>query len=459
VYGEDATGGAARAQVVATAQRDAGAGTVRIPFIWSRIEILPGVLDLHEEDAAVMAATAAGLDILPFLVDAPAFRAAITPPGRLRRPAVPADLGVFAAALVRRYGPDGTFWAQHPELPARPIRAWQVWNEPNLPYDWYPQPDPAQYAELLQVTSAALRAADPGVEVIAAGLPDTDVGMSFEQYIDGLYAAGANRWFDAFALHAYSPTAQGTIDLVRYVRGLLDALGDAGRPLDVTEFGWATSGPAKPQTTTEEGQAQRVADVMRTLGAERGQLGLERLIYFSWRDRTVSPGMKDQWPYHTGLLRKDASAKPALAEFRDAAAALGAPGTHGPVLAEPRVPTPDAGPPASKPRRTDHRPRIRILDPRRPKLGRALRSGWRVRVSCRARCAVRLRLIVPERVTGGHVRLVLGRAGARTVRLMVRQSLHRTLAGRRTVTFALEAADVSRAPLRVVTRLRLVAVR
>jgi hypothetical protein len=456
LYGEDASGTTARARSVAAAQRAAGAGTIRVPFVWSRIEVLPGVLDLREEDTLVAAAATAGLDVLPFLVDAPVFRAAPTPPGHKRRPAVPGDLGVFAAALVAHYGPGGTFWSQHPEVPARPIRAWQVWNEPNLPVWWYPRPDPAQYTELLRATSVALRAADPGAEVIAAGLPDSDGGMPFEQYVGGMYAAGAPRWFDAFALHAYAPSAQGTIDLVRYVRGLLDALGDTGRPLDVTEFGWPSGGPVKQLTTTEEGQAQRVGDVLRTLGAERGRLGLERLIYFSWRDRTVAPGMQDAWPYHTGLLRTDAGAKPALAAFRGAADALASPGAEGPVLAEP--PATSASAPPSH-RRVDHRPRIRLLTPRRQALARALRFGWRVRVSCVAQCALRMRLIVSGKATAGHVRLLLGQAGARTVRLTIRPSLGHTLRGRRTAAFALEVADVARVPLRVVTRIRLGAVR
>ena len=37
----------------------------------------------------------------------------------------------FVKAAVRRYGPHGQFWTQHPELPNDPIRTWQVWNEPN----------------------------------------------------------------------------------------------------------------------------------------------------------------------------------------------------------------------------------------------------------------------------------------------------------------------------------------
>jgi hypothetical protein len=458
VYGEDASGSEARAQAVATAQRDTGAGVVRIPFIWSRIEVMPGVMDLREQDAAVLAATEAGLEVLPFLIDAPLFRAAPTT-SRIHLPLVFTDLGVFAAAMVRRYGPGGTFWAQHPELAQRPIRAWQVWNEPNLPVDWPPAPDPVAYAELLRVTAAALRQADRGVEVVAAGLPDSDMGVGFEQYVAQLYAAGAARSFDAFALHAYRPSAQATIELVRYVRGLMDAHGDSTTPLDVTEFGWASNGPVKPQTTTEDGQAQRVGDVMRTLGVERGPLRLERLVYFSWRDRTVSAGTKDQWPYHTGLLRTDAGPKPALTAFKSAAKALALPGDEGPVLAETPPAAPAAGAPPRKAAPFDHRPRMRLLGPRRQPIGQALKGGWRVRVSCLARCTLRLRLIVPGRTTGAHARLVLRRAGSRTVRLVVRSSLHRTLSGRRTIVFALELADASRVPLRVVARTRLEAER
>ena len=55
--------------------------------------------------------------------------------GRLRGTYPPrryTDLGEFAL-LARRYGPGGSFWDRHPRLPRLPVRAWQVWNEPNLP--------------------------------------------------------------------------------------------------------------------------------------------------------------------------------------------------------------------------------------------------------------------------------------------------------------------------------------
>ena len=441
VYGEDAPGTAQRAAVVAAAQRAAGVQTVRVPFRWSQIERFPGVLDFSQEDIVVGAAAKARIDVLPFVIDAPAFLSMTTPSNYERLPVDAADLGVFAARLVQRYGPGGSFWAQHPELPLRPIRAWQVWNEPNLPHNWYPNPDPLGYAQLLRVTAAAIRAADPGAEVLAAGMPDSDNGVAFEEYLSALYAAGAQHSFDSFALNAYSPTAQGTIDLVRYVRGLLDARGDT-RPMNVTEFGWSSAGPIKPQRTTEEGQAQNIAAVVRTVGAERAQLRLERLIEFSWRDRVVAPGMKDQWPYYTGLLRTDASPKPALAAFRDAAYAL----------AHPAAPTSPAATIDAAARRqaargrVDHRPRVRVVRVRHR------RAAWRVRVRCTARCMVRLRLIArSRRSTVGHARIVLPRAGSRTVLIPSRSRL-------RVRRFVLEVADISRTPLHVLRRIRLAAV-
>ena len=47
-----------------------------------------------------------------------------------------ADYTAYLSALAKRYGPKGTFWSENPTVPKRPIREWQIWNEPNLPYQW-----------------------------------------------------------------------------------------------------------------------------------------------------------------------------------------------------------------------------------------------------------------------------------------------------------------------------------
>ncbi len=51
-------------------------------------------------------------------------------------PANRSDYVTYLAALVERYGPEGTFWTEHPELPKHPLREWQIWNEPHLPAYW-----------------------------------------------------------------------------------------------------------------------------------------------------------------------------------------------------------------------------------------------------------------------------------------------------------------------------------
>ena len=73
------------------------------------------------------------------LVGWPAAWASRCPSAPIRgaaRSASYADFGRFVAALIGRYGPEGSFWTGNPSLPKRPIEAWQLWNEPNLRGLW-----------------------------------------------------------------------------------------------------------------------------------------------------------------------------------------------------------------------------------------------------------------------------------------------------------------------------------
>ena len=78
-----------------------------------------------------------------------------------------AAYAAFLTALVGRYGPRGTFWAARPDLPFRPQRQWQIWNEPNIDTYWSsPRPFAARYVRLLRASYRALKAADPGSQVV-----------------------------------------------------------------------------------------------------------------------------------------------------------------------------------------------------------------------------------------------------------------------------------------------------
>ncbi len=324
VYSEDelSTSAAVR-NTAAAGQAATGFGAVRQPWSWKLLEPSPGVYDWSGHDRAVASAAQRGLTILPFLIDAPAW-AVDQPAGEtgMRPPRDNRDLADFAVAAVRRYGPAGTFWRTHPSVPERPIRAWQVWNEPNLPVFWRPMPSARAYVALLRTVRDAIHTADPGATVLSAGLPDSNGGVDQLTYLRNLYRGGLHGAADAVAVHAYAPDIAGVVALVSRARAVMRRNGDGLTPLWVTEFGYATGGESSLFTVTEADQAGLLAGAAGVLRGLAAPLGLGGLFVFSWRD----PGERflnlDIWPYHAGLLRVDGTPKPALARV---AAALKAP--------------------------------------------------------------------------------------------------------------------------------------
>ena len=72
-------------------------------------------------------------------------------------------------------GPRAPSGRRHPTFPKRPIREWQIWNEPKLPYQWHRRADkgfkyvaPA-YGALLRASRHTLKGAGPRGEGGAGG--------------------------------------------------------------------------------------------------------------------------------------------------------------------------------------------------------------------------------------------------------------------------------------------------
>jgi hypothetical protein len=297
-----------------------GVRLIRQTFDWSLVERAPGRYELAALDAYVSSAAAARIELLPILFNPPPFHSSAPRRGALGAtypPERPASLGRFAAALARRYGPQGSLWRARPRLPRVPIRAWQVWNEPNLPVYWGGDPDPPAYARLLAAAKRALEAVDPHAELVSAGLPESRLGMPFEQFVRELYAAGAADSLETFALHPYAANADAALRAVERTRELLDEL-DADAPIWVTELGWASGGPRSPFTVGERGQAARVSSVIGGLVDRRRELGVRGVVYFNWRDAPPYRGGQDFFGLHTGLLRRNGGPKPAFRAFRAA---------------------------------------------------------------------------------------------------------------------------------------------
>jgi len=318
-----------------------GVETVRVVFDWAaaqpygastdvpvgeaaRFTDVNGVpTDFAATDRFVAAAAAAGLTVLPVVIRAPAW-AADGPPSYGTPPRDPAAYAAYVAALAARYGPHGTFWAT--QRRDRPIRAWQIWNEPNLGMYWTHQPDWAGgYAALLRAAATAIRTVDRHARIVTAGLTNGSASTAWKA-LSLLYRAGAKGAFDAVALHPYTAHITGVLKTVRNARTVMRRHHDV-KPVMLTEVSWSSSNGDSPDRfatwdTTERGQARAVTTALRTLARQRRRLGIAQVDWYTW----LSPhARRAQWSDYAGLSRlggRKLVRKPALAAFSRAALRL-----------------------------------------------------------------------------------------------------------------------------------------
>jgi hypothetical protein len=316
-----------------------GVQTVRTMFTWSQAQpyasftdVPPDQLtryqdengvptDWSEIDRQVTAAAKKRLTVLPVTLVAPNWDA--RHPGELASP--PADPGPYAdfmGALVRRYGPGGTFWTLHPNLVAQPIRYWQIWNEPNIKPFWSDQPFVADYVELLRAARGAIKAADSNARIVLAGLPNKSW-----QALDRIYKAGGRKLFDVVAFHPFTHKVAGVKTILQRNRKVMAKYKDSRKPLWVTELSW-TSSLGKTSVLfgneeTESGQAKKLSAAYTMLANLRVKMHIGRVYWYTW----LSRDMQDDYPFDwAGLSRitsgGDVRAKPALTAYRKVALSL-----------------------------------------------------------------------------------------------------------------------------------------
>jgi polysaccharide biosynthesis protein PslG len=281
-------------------------------------------------DRFMTATTQQGITVMPVLFDPPASITTAPQVNPLRGNYPPQDLGAigdFGAKLAARYGTNGSFWAQNPQLPKHPITAWQIWNEPNIPVYWQPGPNPARYVQMLQLASQKIKAVEPNAEIVTAGIPDTHIGGSIPllNYLRAMYRAGAAGAFDTLAVNGYAPTGKDVVKLITHIRSVMNKYGGSGEALRVTEFGWADRGPEVKKgrfTVGAKKQAAYTSQAIQGLWKARFKLNLRGIVYYAWRDESVYAGGKDFWGLHTGLLTLNGQPKPALTSFQNTVASL-----------------------------------------------------------------------------------------------------------------------------------------
>ncbi|WP_445150042.1 hypothetical protein [Baekduia sp. Peel2402] len=295
----------------------AGVETWRVEMAWDQVEPSPGQFAWANTDRKVLAAARQGIDVLGLVLRAPAWANGgdadpFVPPAKV------ADYAAYATALITRYGPNGSLWVEHPEVAKRPVRAWEIWNEPNLKDYFRKQPFAKPYAALLRAAYPAVKKADKGATVLMASMAN----YSWRDLAKLLDSGGARLRFDAAGAHPFSGRPSNALKIVRLNRDVLNKRGYSKVPLWLTELTWSSAkGKKTPLTqnweTTEAGQADRLRSVYKLLLAQRKSLRLARVYWYTWA--TVDNGSPNSFDY-SGLLqwRPDGTfrAKPALAAFK-----------------------------------------------------------------------------------------------------------------------------------------------
>ena len=317
--------------------REARLGWVRIDFLWSVVEPARGRRDWTLYDDLVSEARARGIEVYASLVGTPAW--ATDGAAGIGVPRDVADWRSFVSASARRY--------------RGRVRAWGVWNEPNLPGFW--AGTRTQYLDLLLRPAAEeIRASDPDALVCGPELAHLTAGGAswYDWLLDAMRRA--RDVIDVVTHHVYDRDGSGGVtrkldaatafggdprfwDLVTpSVREVLRYAGADDKPVWLTETGWASD---------EVGEASQSAFLVALLGDWFGRAGEPSWVKKVFVYELVDDGSAGvpKW----GLLRADRTPKAAFAglstftstypSYGDAAALVSAkvPGSVVPGVAVP----------------------------------------------------------------------------------------------------------------------------
>ncbi len=315
-----------------------GVQSIRVAFSWAAAQPYPSIADVPADqrsqfsevegrptdfattDTVVGDAARARLSVLPTVLYAPAWDALRNRNG-VATPRRNAPYAAFLTTLIGRYGPHGSFWSEHPALPKRPIRMWQIWNEPNLRYYWK-QPFADSYVGLLRAAHTAVKRADPRAKVVLGALTN----LAWRSLGQIYRIRGARGLFDIAAVNGFTKTPAHVMLYLRFVRAAMNRSGDSAKPMLATELSWpSASGQTSSRydfDTTQAGQARNIATLLPLLGEQRAALRLAGFYYYTWIGDEVRGAQAFDF---AGLLRLHAgrvTVKPALGAFRRGALAL-----------------------------------------------------------------------------------------------------------------------------------------
>jgi len=241
-----------------------GATFVRVALNWATVEPNQGTRNFGVYDRIRDELASVGLRPLWVVTGSPCWASQLR--CKAPRPSLAPredrfdDFAAFAATVAQRY----------PEAIGI-----EVWNEPNIPNFWRPEPNIGQYRELLAKTADAVHESGSELPVAMAGpspttreqVEEDPQKIEFVEFIEGVMGGPGAPDVDAVATHPYSLLQRGKDPIDASIRLFDEAAAAAEeaapeKPVWVTEVGLTTAGQFK---VSPEVQAEGLAEILRYL--------------------------------------------------------------------------------------------------------------------------------------------------------------------------------------------------
>jgi hypothetical protein len=267
--------------------RAMGATWVRLNLDWEAIQPHVGVWDFSQADASIAAAEKAGLKVYACLLYSPPWA---SPSGKSNGVPRHDAWEAYVSAVARRYGTR--------------VRAYGIWNEPNL--DDYWAGNARDYVQVLLLpASAIIHREAPGVLVAGPDLAQVLTGtISVTQFFRELKRYGGVKALDVITHHVYGrEDFEGKLLGAKFLGltyrpGLKQVLYQAGL---ANKDLWLTETGVNAKDVGEERQARLLDAQWRLLAA---QPWVKKAFVYAWAD---DAGQDSEW----GLLDKQGRPKPA----------------------------------------------------------------------------------------------------------------------------------------------------
>jgi beta-xylosidase len=197
------------------------------------------------------------------------------------------------------------------------IEAAMIWNEPNNKSHWDPEVDPdwSRFAEMASLAGDAIAAANPTVTRVLGGMSPID-----PDFVALMTGYGVLDHVDAVAVHGF-PLDWNLWQIHQWPQKIAEISAVTDLPIWVSEVGVSTFGAEEVQVWG----LRRTAELL--LGA------VPRVQWYSLYDlpqawgattrHREAEGSSYYRHFYMGLLREDASPKPALEEFARYAPEMG----------------------------------------------------------------------------------------------------------------------------------------